>query len=95
MPAGCLTARLGGDEFVGCVVGVRREVDAAAYTTRMSALISRPIRLTDGDHCSVTATIGAVISQGRTPPAELLASVDRVMYRAKPAGRGNVLIVEP
>jgi len=84
--AGDTAARLGGDEFVVVCEDVE---DAAALGTiagRVCRVLSVELELEHGP-AHVTASVGAVLTDGSRPAADLLRDADTAMYEAKAAGR--------
>jgi diguanylate cyclase (GGDEF)-like protein len=90
--AGCvrpadLAVRLGGEELAVVVV-VRRPVEAAELGERLRARIQE-----DCAPWAVTTSVGVAAAAADPPPdlADLLARADEELYRAKAAGRNQVM----
>ncbi|HWK39747.1 MAG TPA: EAL domain-containing protein [Hyphomicrobium sp.] len=82
-----IVARFGGDEFAILQRNVRSATDAMTLAEKLSAAISRPVRIGHED-VSVTSSIGiAQATDARTTPADLMVQVDLALYRAKDDGR--------
>ncbi|NAZ82639.1 diguanylate cyclase [Kineococcus sp. R8] len=84
--AGDTAARLGGDEFVVVCEDVEDEAALAAVAARVCAELTVVVPLPDGA-VEVTASVGAVLTDGSRSAAELLRDADTAMYAAKTAGR--------
>ncbi|HNP35901.1 MAG TPA: DUF484 family protein [Woeseiaceae bacterium] len=94
-----VAARLGGEEFV-VLLPATSTADGVRLAERIRTSISAtPIDLPNGDHLTVTASIGIA---GTTPERQakdlktmgdsLLARADVVLYRAKAEGRDRVAV---
>ncbi len=82
-------ARLGGDEFVVIcpdVDGARGATDVAA---RLAGAITRPLRLSSGEHFFTVSIGGTLAATKQDTPESLLGDADAAMYRAKARGRGG------
>jgi len=88
-----LVARLGGDEFVVIAQGLH-DVDAATgIADKMVEAIRVPFELAGGVTLNVTTCIGAVVFGGAPiDAAQLLASADAALYRAKRTGRDRAIV---
>lgn len=89
-----LFGRLGGEEFA-VVVGAQSPQDMLAVAQRIRETIAAtPVLLSDGTVVSVTVSIGIVIvAQARDCDIDtLLAAADTALYRAKDAGRNQVVL---
>lgn len=89
-----LFGRLGGEEFA-VVVSAQSPQDIVAVTQRIrEAIAATPVLLADGTAMPVTASIGLVIvAQTRDCQIDpLLAAADTALYRAKDAGRNQVVL---
>ncbi|HTE44832.1 MAG TPA: diguanylate cyclase [Gemmatimonadaceae bacterium] len=80
--------RFGGDEFAVLLA----DVDDLPDVQRLAALIRRdlrmPVRLSEGTHVVVGASVGvAVFPENGDSPEALLASADAAMYEAKRAAK--------
>jgi diguanylate cyclase (GGDEF)-like protein len=90
-----LAARLGGEEFVVLLpeAGLRESVEAAE---RIRHAVESRTLLWNGRPLRVTASLGvAACPDTQGHPAELLASADAALYRAKDAGRNRVSAAAP
>ena len=87
-----LVARMGGDEFALLLTALRAEHEAEPALRRMLASIAEPIRLPDGDHASITASIGIAFAplHGRQAEA-LMRLAETAMTMAKRAGKRRVV----
>lgn len=87
-----LVARMGGDEFALLLTALRGEHEAEPALRRMLASIAEPIRLPDGDHASITASIGIAFAplHGRQAEA-LMRLAETAMTMAKRAGKRRVV----
>ena len=87
-----LVARMGGDEFALLLTALRAEHEAEPALRRMLAAIAEPIRLPDGDHAAVTASIGIAFAplHGRQAEA-LMRLAETAMTMAKRAGKRRVV----
>ncbi|MGI4893756.1 MAG: diguanylate cyclase domain-containing protein, partial [Janthinobacterium lividum] len=85
---GDLAARIGGDEFVLVCEDVADARALTAIASRVCERIHIPVDL-GSRGVVVTASVGAVRSNGELTPDELLREADRAMYRAKAAGRAR------
>ena len=87
-----LVARMGGDEFALLLTALRGEYEAEPALRRMLASIAEPIRLPDGDHASITASIGIAFAplHGRQAEA-LMRLAETAMTMAKRAGKRRVV----
>jgi diguanylate cyclase (GGDEF)-like protein/PAS domain S-box-containing protein len=82
-------ARLGGDEFVLFCENVIGERDAKEAAERVMACFEEPFTL--GAHRrQVTASIGVVLADPRSPIETLIRDADVAMYRAKTRGRARL-----
>ncbi len=87
-----LVARMGGDEFALLLTALRGEYEAEPALRRMLASIAEPIRLPDGDHAAITASIGIAFAplHGRQAEA-LMRLAETAMTMAKRAGKRRVV----
>ena len=87
-----LPCRYGGEEFV-VVMPATRPADAARVAERVRAAISSEA-FEIGDHSvPVSVSIGVAASQGgEDRPESLLRRADEALYRAKAAGRNQVIV---
>ena len=88
--AGDVAARLGGDEFVVLCEQVERIEDLHAVTARLGAALDRPHETSAGP-IACRASIGVAFAAPPEGATELLARADAALYRAKAAGRGQVV----
>ena len=99
---GCLritdtVARYGGDEFIVVVECDKHTADVGAVTAKILEAVSRPIApLWTTDLSAPNVLISCSIGVSRYPrdggdPETLIKLADAAMYRAKQAGRGQVV----
>lgn len=85
-------ARLSGDEFTVILEGLDHP-ESNAYVGQIADMLltslSQPIEV-DGNHVSVSASIGVSLSSGATSPEDMLDRADQAMYRAKARGKNQV-----
>ena len=93
-PTDALAARLGGDEFVVLAAGVPDGAAAQAMADRLLGILSRPYHVA-GQEVVSSASIGIVLGDGRSSPAQLLRDADTAMYEAKRQGRGRWVQFSP
>jgi diguanylate cyclase (GGDEF)-like protein/PAS domain S-box-containing protein len=87
---GDTVARLGGDEFVVLCSEIEDSAAVLDVARRVAEVVSQPIML-DRRELFVTASLGVVVSRGRSDsPENLLRDADAAMYRAKENGRGRI-----
>ncbi|MFZ4584184.1 MAG: putative bifunctional diguanylate cyclase/phosphodiesterase [Acidimicrobiia bacterium] len=82
-------ARLGGDEFVVLADGVTSREHAVALANRLLDAVGRPTTLS-GDEIASSASIGVVVTDGRTDATAILRDADAAMYAAKEDGRACI-----
>lgn len=86
--AGDLVARLGGDEFTIILSALKDLADCGRIADKLVAAITEPFLHERGEiHIGCSVGVACAPQHGRNV-AELLASADHAMYRAKQAGRG-------
>lgn len=88
-------ARYGGEEFAIISRGIRRE-DARLFAERLRLEVGRLKFDHDGVVISFTASVG-VSTLPENPvssPDEMITSADRALYKAKQAGRNQVVLAE-
>ena len=89
-----LVARMGGDEFAILLTALRAEHEADPALRRMLTALAEPIRLTDGGHATVTASIGIAFAPHHGRQAEsLMRLAETAMTTAKRAGKGRFVSV--
>ncbi|MDA8231268.1 MAG: PAS domain S-box protein [Magnetospirillum sp.] len=90
---GDTVARLGGDEFVVLLPGLRGSAEYEAVLRRIAAAIAEPFTPPGTTAAvTVTASIGvSVYPDDDTDPDILLRYADQAMYRAKQAGKGQII----
>ncbi|WEK47476.1 MAG: diguanylate cyclase [Candidatus Andeanibacterium colombiense] len=82
-----LIGRMGGEEFVWLLPGAGAD-EAKAAAERLRHAIEQ--ESSEGGLPGVTASIGYALWRGSDDAAQLLARVDKALYRAKEAGRNKV-----
>jgi diguanylate cyclase (GGDEF)-like protein len=82
-------ARVGGEEFVLILSGVE-DAQARDSCERLRAAVQAHAWDTIAPGLAITASIGVVAGDGRTPMADLLQVADARLYEAKRAGRNRV-----
>lgn len=90
--AGDTIARMGGDEFVVILPGLHDVEEAVAVAEKILGACAQPISLPAGT-AQATVSIGVTISEAAEESRELIARADHAMYRAKQAGRNQVVTV--
>ena len=80
--------RFGGDEFVVVLERIDGLAGVEEVADRIIELLSLPIEI-DGNVAHVSASVGIVIGDEDSTPAELLKHADVAMYRAKHGGRSR------
>lgn len=87
-----IVGRIGGDEFVVCLYGAGSKVKLEDMANKLIKEISS-IKNIKGNVIGLSASIGAVFTAKPTnfSLAEMSKIADRLMYRAKKAGKGNVI----
>jgi diguanylate cyclase (GGDEF)-like protein len=87
-------ARLGGDEFTVLLTSVQRPQDAWVLAESIVASLSREFTIGE-QRCFLSASVGiASYPADAGSTEELLKSADTAMYRAKAAGRSQVIFFE-
>ncbi|NDU92289.1 MAG: diguanylate cyclase [Ferrovum sp.] len=82
-------ARMGGDEFTVILSDMRTRPDIERVAKKIVDAISAPFNL-DGKICSVSASIGIAIYDGKKETAEQLVKIaDEAMYAAKNSGKNG------
>jgi diguanylate cyclase (GGDEF)-like protein len=83
--------RFGGEEFV-CVLPDTDLAQACALAERLRLAFMAQAREVEGRRLDATISIGVATSIGGIPPVEaLVAQADRMLYRAKAAGRNRTV----
>ena len=86
-----VVVRLGGDEFVILLSGIRNIDTAEAVADKVLAAARRPFDI-EGKQVLVSASIGvALVAPGDTGLQDLLSRADGMLYKAKAAGRGQLV----
>jgi diguanylate cyclase (GGDEF)-like protein/PAS domain S-box-containing protein len=89
-----VVARFGGDEFAVLIEDLEGLEAAELVAARIHGALSRPIEV-DGELRIIAASIGIVVSSGGAQSArDLMATADRMMYKAKAAGGNRHLIFD-
>jgi diguanylate cyclase (GGDEF)-like protein/PAS domain S-box-containing protein len=84
-----VAARLAGDEFTVLAYEVATPEAAKAAGQRLLEVLSAPFTI-EGSSITITASIGAVVSDDEMDGDALLHAADAAMYRAKRAGGARV-----
>ena len=85
-------ARLGGDEFVLLLPAIQDVRQVSTFAEQVRAAMTDPFTCRGGE-VPIGVTIGVAVSEpGLLKPDILLRDGDAAMYRAKRAGRGQVLL---
>lgn len=92
-------ARLGGDEFVICMTDLgTTEDDAKEIALKRADLLLETMNLpfeTQGDQIAVSASLGLAFFHDHSLTAsELLRNADMAMYKAKEAGKNQLILFE-
>ncbi|MCC6436142.1 MAG: EAL domain-containing protein [Acidimicrobiales bacterium] len=89
-----LVARLGGDEFVLLLPRPPSAEELMVFGRRLITTLERPFRLGD-DEARISASVGIASVRARTAQASaLVARADMAMYKAKQAGRRQVVLYD-
>ena len=87
-------ARLGGDEFTVLLTSIHHPQEALLLAETIVAALSREFAI-GGQQCFLSASVGiASYPADAASTEELLKSADTAMYRAKAAGRAQVVFFE-
>jgi diguanylate cyclase (GGDEF)-like protein len=87
-------ARIGGDEFIVLVPGLDDKREAEIRGWDLLRALEAPVRI-EGKNVFATMSIGiAVYPDDATEPGALMAAADAAMYRAKSAGKNQVMLFE-
>ncbi len=86
-----IVGRMGGDEFVICMYGVKDYIHLQEIAQKIVRVISS-VKEVDRQMIDVGASIGAIFvsSPVHIVIEELIHSADKLMYKAKKAGKGTV-----
>jgi len=84
-------SRLGGDEFVVIAGHTGAAGGGALFERARAAVANHPIRTKAGD-VEITVSFGVSLWTGSETADQLLASADAALYRAKGAGRNQVVV---
>lgn len=89
--SGDVVGRLGGDEFGWVLPGATTAEAEDAVQRVLAASVN-----VDGPSCSLSAGIAGMTGREPEPPSvwDLAQTADRALYRAKPAGKRQVVVVE-
>ena len=93
---GDLFGRLGGEEFAIALPNIN-DADALALAEQIRTQVeSAGVTLDDGQHVSITVSIGLDNRRCRTRTSidGALATADQALYRAKAAGRNRVVLID-
>ncbi len=90
---GDVGARLGGDELVVLLDGVDDIADARRVAEKIRRAAARPIPVAGGE-IRVTLSIGVALVQHGESVEALVGRADEAMYRAKQAGRDQVVTID-
>ena len=93
---GDLFGRLGGEEFAIALPNIN-DADALALAEQIRTQVeSAGVILDDGQHVSITVSIGLDNRRCRTRTSidGALATADQALYRAKAAGRNRVVLID-
>lgn len=85
--------RYGGEEFLLLMPGARAEAGLAVVERARTAIQSQDC-LVDGKPIRITISIGVAASSEETDSRTLLRAADRVLYRAKEAGRNRTVLAK-
>ena len=86
-----VVARLGGDEFVVVLGDVVDPERLHAIAEKCRAAVSVPIDV-DGDPVEISVSVGGVLAAPYEDADEVLKRADAAVYRAKHAGRDQVIL---
>ncbi|MDQ0503255.1 GGDEF domain-containing protein [Xanthobacter agilis] len=84
--------RYGGEEFLIALVeaGVNEGYEIAERVR--ARLAERRLRLSDGNHVQVTASVGVASYSGHPDYVQLVDAADRALYEAKHSGRNRTVV---
>ena len=81
-------ARIGGDEFALIVGDLSFATEAEPIVQKLVDAIERPIKLPDGNQCSIGVSIGiAIYPDNAVEMDSLIAAADAAMYESKRGGQ--------
>lgn len=92
-PEPYLSGRFGGDEFCICCPKIPNAQDLEKRLNQLSNRV-KEIKVGDEETLTVSLSIGAVIFYGQTKFEETYAKADKLLYKAKKAGRDRYFICE-
>ncbi|MFG1477679.1 GGDEF domain-containing protein [Xanthobacter sp. V4C-4] len=84
--------RYGGEEFLIALVETGIDDGHEIAERVRTRLAERQLRLSDGNHIQVTASIGVAAYDGHPDYAHLVDAADRALYAAKHGGRNRTVI---
>ncbi|MDH3499519.1 MAG: EAL domain-containing protein, partial [Acidimicrobiia bacterium] len=87
-------ARLGGDEFAILLEALTSLDDAHRIVDRLQQALRRPVTI-EGRSVLIAASMGLVIANSDSTPADLLRNADTAMFNAKNAGKDRTHVFEP
>ncbi len=86
-----LYGRWGGEEFVGVIRNVsEKNLDYIAQ--RVCTLVRHSYITHEGEHLSVTLSIGATLARDEDSMQEIIDRADHLMYKSKQAGKDRVTL---
>ncbi len=88
-----LAARLGGDEMLIVLNGVHDLEGAVQIAEALRRKASEPIPVSGGD-VSITMSIGVTLARPGESTGAIIERADAAMYRAKSAGRNQVVTID-
>ncbi|MFG1294521.1 MULTISPECIES: GGDEF domain-containing protein [Xanthobacter] len=86
--------RYGGEEFLIALVEAKVEEGFDIAERVRTRLAERQLRLSDGSHIQVTASIGVATYGGHPDYVQLVDAADRALYAAKRSGRNRTIIAQ-
>jgi diguanylate cyclase (GGDEF)-like protein len=88
-------ARIGGDEFIVLVCGLADRMEAEIRGWDLMRTLHAPVHI-EGKNVFATMSVGiATFPDDAGDAGALMAAADAAMYRAKSAGKNQVLLFEP
>ena len=91
--SGDVAARIGGDEMLVILGGIHGMSDAVAVAESIRRAVEEPIDI-DEDTVSTSVSIGVALVRPGESIDELVARADDAMFRAKAAGRNQVVSID-